>query len=356
MRAASHDFLKKLLATPSPSGFETNGQRVWLDYVSQFADEVSSDTYGNCVAVLNPKGSPRVLLTGHSDEIGFMVQYISDDGFIYVQSIGGSDPALARGQRVMIHGQSGPVRGVIGQLAVHMQEPDDRKRVPDLHQMFIDIGAKSKADARKRVRVGDAITYDCGLVELGNGRIAARGCDNRIGTFAAAEGLRLAAENRGKLKACVIAASTIQEENGAYGAAMTGYSVHPDVALVVDVTHATDIPLCSKPKHGDVKLGGGPVISFGSSNHPVVNARLEAVAKRQKIGLQYEINPRRASTDADEIFIQRGGVATANIGLPNRYMHSPVEVIELDDLDQLARLLGAFALDVKPGGSFAVKI
>ncbi|MEI8343232.1 MAG: M42 family peptidase, partial [Verrucomicrobiota bacterium] len=159
MRAASYDFLKKLLETPSPSGFETSGQRVWLDYVSTFADEVSSDAYGNCIAVINPKGSPRVLLTGHSDEIGFMVQFISEDGFIYFQSIGGSDPALARGQRVVVHGYGGPVRGVIGQLAIHMQEPDDRKKVPDLHQMFIDIGAKSKADARKQVRVGDAITY-----------------------------------------------------------------------------------------------------------------------------------------------------------------------------------------------------
>ena len=356
MREASYEFLKKLLETPSPSGFETSGQRVWLDYVSQFADEVSSDAYGNCIAVVNPKGSPRVLLAGHSDEIGFMVQFINEEGFIYFQSIGGSDPALARGQRVVVHGQNGPVRGVIGQLAIHMQEPDDRKKVPDLHQMFIDIGAKSKADARKQVRVGDPITYDYGVVKLGNGRIAARGCDNRIGTFAAAEGLRLAAGDRKKLKACVIAASTIQEENGLYGATMTGYSVHPDVALVVDVTHATDIPLCTKTKHGDVKLGSGPVISLGSSNHPVVNARLEAVAKRQKIGIQYEANPRHTGTDADAIFRQRGGVATVSIGLPNRYMHSPVEVIEIDDLEEIGRLMGAFALDVKPGEKFAVKI
>jgi len=356
MRTASYDFLKKLLETPSPSGFETSGQRVWMDYVSQFADEISSDAYGNCIAIVNPKGTPRVLLTGHSDEIGFMVQFISEEGFIYFQSIGGSDPALARGQRVVIHGQGGAVRGVIGQLAVHMQEPDDRKKVPDLHQMFIDIGARSKAEARKQVRVGDPITYDYGVVELGNGRIAARGCDNRIGTFAAAEGLRLAAENRKKLKACVIAASTIQEENGLYGATMTGYSVHPDVALVVDVTHATDIPLCTKTKHGDVKLGHGPVISIGSSNHPVVNARLETVARRQKIEVQYEANPRWTGTDADAIFRQRGGVATVSIGLPNRYMHSPVEVIELDDLEEIGRLMGAFVLDVKPGERFAVKI
>ena len=164
------------------------------------------------------------------------------------------------------------------------------------------------------------------------------------------------AENRKKLKACVIAASTIQEENGLYGATMTGYSVKPDIALVVDVTHATDIPLCTKSKHGDVKLGEGPVISLGSSNHPVVNARLEAVAKREKIEIQFEANPRWTGTDADAIFLQRGGVPTVSIGLPNRYMHSPVEVIELDDLEEIGKLMGAFAIDVKADEKFAVKI
>jgi endoglucanase len=356
MRDESYQFLKKLLETPSPSGFETRGQRVWMDYVGQFADEVYSDAYGNCFAVVNPGGSPKVLLSGHSDEIGFMVQHISDHGFIYFQTIGGSDPAIARGQRVVVHGKEGPVPGVIGQLAVHMQEQDDRKKVPAWHQMFIDIGAKTKAEAQLRVRVGNAITYDYGVVELLNGRIAARGCDNRIGTFAAAEGLRHAAENRKKLKACVVAASTIQEENGLYGATMTGYSVHPDVALVVDVTHATDIPLCHKPKHGDVRLGGGPVISIGSSNHPVVNERLEKIADKEHIEVQFESNPRHTGTDADAIFRQRGGIPTVSLGLPNRYMHSPVEVIELRDLKQLGHILGAFAVDLKKGEKFAVKI
>lgn len=356
MREASYQFLKRLLETPSPSGFETSGQRVWKEYVGQFADEVYSDAYGNCFAVVNPNGSPKVLLAGHSDEIGFMVQYINDEGFIYFQSIGGSDPALARGQRVIIHGKEGPVPGVIGQLAVHMQDPEDRKKVPEFHKMFIDIGATSKADALKKVRVGNAITYNYGVVELGNGRIAARGCDNRIGTFAAAEGLRRAAENRDQLKACVIAASTIQEENGLYGATMAGYRIHPDVALVVDVTHATDIPLCTKSKQGDVRLGAGPVISWGSSNHPVVNARLEELAEKEKIQIQYEANPRYTGTDADAIFRQKGGIPTVSLGLPNRYMHSPVEVIELEDLDELGSLMGAFALDLKPGEKFEVKI
>jgi endoglucanase len=356
MKTASYHFLKQLLETPSPSGFEVRGQKVWSDYVTAFADEVASDAYGNCFAVLNPGGSPKLLLGGHSDEIGFMVNYINDDGFIFFQSIGGSDPALARGQRVAVHGREGSVPGVTGQLAVHMQEPDDRKKVPDLHQMFIDIGARSKKEAEKRVRVGDPVTYDYGVVRLENNRIAARGCDNRVGTFAAAEGLRHASAKRDKLKACVVAVSTIQEENGLYGASMAGFSVHPDVALVVDVTHATDIPLCNKQKQGDVHLGKGPVVSIGSSNHPVVNARIEAVAKKAKIEIQFEANPRFTGTDADAIFRQRGGIPCASLGLPNRYMHSPVEVIELSDLDAMGRLLGAFALDLALGERFAVTI
>lgn len=356
MNKTSLDFLTSLLETPSPSGFETRGQRVWLDYAKPFADETRADAYGNCYAILNPAGSPRILLGGHADEIGFMVNYVSDDGFIYFQSIGGSDPALARGQRVTIHGKDGPVPGVIGQLAIHLQEPDDRKKVPDWHQFIIDIGATSKREVEKIVRVGDPITYSYGVQKLLNHRIAARACDNRIGTFAAAEGLRVAFENRRKLTACVIAVSTIQEENGLYGASMAGYSVHPDAALVVDVTHATDIPLCTKPKHGDVRLGGGPTLGIGSANHPVLVERLAAVARRARIPVQFDPAPRRTGTDADAIFRQRGGIPTVSIGLPNRYMHSPVEVVDLRDLERIGNLLGRFALDVKKGERFAVTV
>lgn len=356
MRDESFAFLRSLLETPSPSGFETRGQRVWWDYVAKVADEVAADAYGNCCATLNPGGSPKVLLAGHGDEIGFMVNYISKDGFVYFRSIGGSDPALVRGQRVLVHGKDGPVPGVTGLLAIHMQDPEERKKVPELHSMFIDLGVSSKEQAEKLVAVGDPITYDYGVVRLGPGRIAARGCDNRIGTFAAAEGLRRAAKDRKKLKACVVAVSTIQEENGLYGAAMVGYSLHPEVAIAVDVTQATDIPPCKKERDGEVKLGGGPVLSYGSANHPVVCRRLEAVARQLEAPLQREANPRRTGTDADAFFLQRGGIPTATVGLPNRYTHSPVEVIELADLDGIGRLLGAFAVDLKKGERFAVSI
>lgn len=356
MREESYDFLKKLLETPSPSGFETMGQRVWSEYASRFADTIRSDPYGNVYATLNPDGGPKILLSGHADELGLMISYINDDGFLYFKGIGGVDRATLRGQRVIVHGPHGPVPGVTGHLAIHMQEPDDRKKVPEFHEVFIDIGAKSKAEAARLVRVGDPVTHDANVVRLAGDRIAARGCDNRIGTWAAAEALRLIAEKKDKLAACVVAVSTIQEENGLYGATMAGYRAQPDAALVVDVTHATDIPICSKPKHGDVKLGGGPVLSIGSSNHPVLVERLRKTAERAGLPLQYEANPRYTGTDADAIFLQHGGIPTLSIGLPNRYMHSSVEVIELSDLQSIAELLAAFCLEVKADDVFSVTI
>lgn len=356
MREESYEFLKTLLETPSPSGFETKGQRVWADYVRPFADKVRSDPYGNVYATLNPDAAPKILLAGHADELGLMINYISDDGFIYFKGIGGVDRAMLRGQRVIIHGQDGPVPGVTGHLAIHMQEPDDRKKVPEFHEVFIDIGVKSRAEALRLVRVGDPITHDANVVRLEGNRIAARGCDNRIGTWAAAEALRIISGKKDKLAASVVSVSTIQEENGLYGATMAGYRAQPNAALVVDVTHATDIPICSKTKHGDVKLGGGPVISIGSSNHPVLIERLRKVADDKNIPLQYEANPRFTGTDADAIFLQHGGIPTVSIGLPNRYMHSSVEVIELTDLQAVAELLAAFCLEVKADDVFGVTI
>lgn len=355
MDKAPLQFLQNLVETPSPSGFEVAAQRVWAEYVKPCCDEFSSDAYGNAFARLGEKGKgPHIVLAGHVDELGFMVSHISDEGFLHVQGIGGIDPALFRGQRVHVHGPTGMVHGVTGSLAIHLQDPDERKKVPDMHQMYVDIGARSKDEAGELVRVGDAITYADGFEVLQNGRVAARGSDNRIGVWSAGEALRQLSKKRPAV--CVTAVSTVQEENGLYGATMAGYSLQPDVALVVDVTHATDIPNCSKPKHGDVRLGLGPVISFGSSNHPVVVQRLLDVAAKDKIPVQREANPRRTGTDADAFFLQRGGVPTASLGLPNRYMHSPVEVIDLNDLDAMARLLAAFCRSVKLGESFHVKL
>jgi endoglucanase len=351
-----YEFLKSLLNTPSPSGFETRGQKIWFDYVRQFADAVEIDTYGNAYATLNPKGNPTVFISGHVDELGLIVSHITEEGFLYFKAIGGVDRTLIRGQRMTVHGDSGPVPGVTGLLAIHMQEPDDRNKVPEIHTMYIDIGVSSRKEAEKFVCIGDAVTYSAEFQELAGGRFAARGCDNRIGAWAAAEGLRLASLKKEKLQAKLVAVSTIQEENGLYGASMAGYRVHPDVALVVDVTHATDIPNCSKAKHGEVAMGKGPVLSLGSVNHPVVNARLREVGKKAGLDLQVEVNPRATGTDADAIFKQKGGIPTVSIGVPNRYMHSPVEMIQFSDLEQTAELLAAFALNARKGDAFGVSL
>lgn len=355
MRMPSQDFLARLLNTPSPSSAETRGQRVWLDYVSTYAHRTETDAYGNALAIVNPDGFPKIMIVGHADEIGFQIVHIDDDGFLSFATVGGSDPALARGQRVHIHTAGGPVLGVIGQTAIHMQEEDDRKKVPRWHEMFIDIGAKSRDEAEKRVRVGDLATYAVGAEPLAGDLWVARAHDNRIGTFVAAETLRLCAE-ASKLSASVIAASSVQEENGLYGATMLGYSVKPDVALVVDVGHATDTPGTNKKRFGQVKLGAGPILNRGSVNHPVVVDRLERVARQHQLPWQAGVDPRWSGTDGDAIFLQRGGIPTAVIGVPNRYMHTPVEMVSLTDLERLAEWLAAFCLEVTPEDSFKVKI
>lgn len=355
MRAESLQFLQRLLNTPSPSSAEAPGQRVWIDYVQEFADEIQTDTYGNALAILNPKGSPKILIGGHADELAFIIQYIDEQGFLYFQPVGGHDIALPRGQRVHIHHEGQLVLGVIGSLAVHMQERDKKAELPVWHDLFIDIGAGNQKEALKKVAVGDLVTYTVGCEMLSEDLVVARGCDNRVGTFTAAETLRLCASQK-KLDACLIAASTIQEENGLYGAAMVGYSVKPDVALIVDVTHATDIPIANKKRFGDVKLGLGPTLSRGSVNHSVVVQRLAEVAKKKKFKFQYNTDPRWSGTDADEIFRARGGIATATLGVPNRYMHTPVEMVHLGDLQGLSEWLAAFVSDLKKGESFKVRI
>ncbi len=356
MRPESLKFLTELLNTPTPSSEEARGQRVWLDYLTPYANRVETDTYGNALAVLNPEGSPKIMVEGHADEIAFQIQYIDDDGFIYFSGVGGHDPGLARGQRVHVHGRNGPVLGVIGALAIHMQDRAKTPAYPELSELFIDIGAASRKDAEKRVQVGDLITYIVGWQQLHGDVYIARACDNRIGTFVAAEVLRLCAKAGKKMKACVVAASAVGEENGLYGAHMLGYSVHPDAALVIDVGQATDIPITNKKKFGDVKLGGGPILSRGSVNHPVLVRRLEDVANKRKIAFQRGIDPRHSGTDADAIFLQRGGIATAAIGVPNRYMHTPVEAVHLGDLENLAEWLCQFILDLAPRETFKVKV
>jgi len=354
MKDLSRNFLKQLLSVHGPSGWEGEVQRAWLDYVKPFADNSGSDAYGNAWAVLNPTAGPRIMVVGHSDEIGYQVNYISDEGYLYITRVGGSDLAIARGQRVRVHGDKGPVAGVIGLRPIHLKDPKDES-LPKVHELFVDIGAVSKSDALKRVRVGDPITFNYGVEELSPKIWSTRAADNRIGIWAAAEVLRRCSELK-KVDVCVIAVATIQEENGLYGASMAGYSLNAQAALVVDVGHATDTPLCDFKKDGEVRLGKGPILSRGSINHPLLVAGLEKTARKAKLAYQTGTDPRWSGTDADAIFHQRGGIPSASIGLPLRYMHSPVETFHLGDLDGLAELLTRYLAGVKANESFHVRL
>jgi endoglucanase len=331
-------FLDDLLTTASPSGYETAGQRVWIDYVSEFADDVRTDEYGNAVAVLEGEG-PEVAFAGHADEIGFIVRRIDDDGFVHLGRIGGSDKSVSRGQHVTIHGSDGPVNGVIGQTAIHLRDGDDG--YDDVREQKVDIGVEDGDAARELVEVGDPITFSTTVEELQGDRLAARGVDNRVGTWTAAEGLRQAAER--DVDATVYAVSTVQEEVGLQGARMVGFDLAPDAAIAVDVTHASDSPDAPGDRTAEISLGEGPVVSRGSANHPVVVEAVREAAADDEIDVQLAAAGIRTGTDADAFYVQQGGIPSLNLGLPNRYMHTPVEVIDATDLDAAAELLAGFA-------------
>ncbi|NLH73299.1 MAG: M42 family metallopeptidase [Verrucomicrobia bacterium] len=356
MRDKSLEFLRELVNTPSPSGHEMRGQRVWLNYVRQYADRTYSDAYGNCVAILNEGGSPRLMLAAHADEVALTVNYIDKEGFLYVRKLGGVDPVVVKAQRVLIHTAKGPVRGVIGNVAPHLTKNEKERKMPEIGDLFIDIGARDRREAEKLVRIGDPITLEDSFELLRGDLAIARAFDNRVGTFAVAETLRLLKTEGRKLKAEVCAVSNIMEEVGLYGARQIAYSIKPDVAIVVDVTHATDYPTVSQQLHGDVKIGKGPTLTHGGCNHPAIVERLEEVARKEKIKLQHEAMSATSGTDTDVIFWTRGGIPSALVSLPNRYMHSPVELVSLRDLEQIPVLLAAFASSLKPGEQFNVVV
>src|SRR5688572_1399395 len=326
MRAASMDFLQRLLNTPSPSGHEVRGQRVWLEYAKRFADETFSDAYGNTVAILNKGGTPRLMLAGHADEIAMAVNFINVEGFIYVRKLGGIDPAITRAQRVVIHTRNGPVKGVVGNVPPHLTKTEKDRKTPEIHELFIDIGVNKKEEAEKLVNIGDPVTLEDTFDILRGDLAVARAFDNRIGTFAVIEALRILKEGKKKLQVEVCAVSNVMEEVGLLGARQIAYSLQPNVAVVVDVTHATDYPTVNQQMHGAIKIGGGPTLTHGGCNHPDVVERLEQIAKQEKIPLQHEAMSATSGTDTDVIFWTRGGIASGLVSLPNRYMHSPVEV------------------------------
>jgi endoglucanase len=354
MDETEREFLERLLTTPSPAGFEADVQRVWVEYVSDFADEVRTDEYGNAVAVIEG-GDPAVAFTGHADEIGMMVSSVDDDGFVHLSRVGGTDRTVTKGQHVEIHTDDGVVRGVVGQTAIHLRDIEDDE-IEDVAEQHVDIGAESEAEAREIVDVGDPITFDTPVRKLEGTRMAARGMDNRVGIWVAAEAARRAAES--DTDATVYAVSSVQEELGKQGAKMVGFDLAADAALAVDVTHAVDSPDITdeEDQHGEVELGGGPVVARGSSNHPEVVQAVREAADATDLQVQLQAAGRSTGTDADAFYTSQGGIPSLNVGLPNRYMHTPVEVIDTEDLDAAADLLAAFAEESSGRDGFSVEI
>jgi putative aminopeptidase FrvX len=343
MDDGSLDFLKRLLDTPGPSGAEAAAARVWREEAGTFADRVYGDVSGNSVAVINEGGSPRIMLAGHIDEIGVMVTHIDDDGFVYFEGVGGWDSQVLVGQRIRLLTRGGDVLGVIGKKPIHLMKDDDKDKVSKIDDLWIDIGAKDRAAAAERgLRVGDAGVIDARLLELGNDLIASRSVDNRIGAFIVLEALRLLAAE--KPAAMVAAVATAQEEIGYFGggARTSAWTLDPQLAIVVDVTFASDSPGIEKKEVGEHALGSGPVITRGSAAHPVLADRLVAIADAEGIPCTLTAAPRYTATDADAIYLSRAGVATAVVSIPNRYMHSPNEIVSLADLTAAARLISAF--------------
>jgi endoglucanase len=352
MQPQSLSFLKALLDAPGPSGFETAPARIWRAQAERFADEVIPDVGGNSIATLNPNGSPRVMFAGHIDEIGLMITYIDDDGYLYFDPIGGWDHQVFVGQRVHLIGRDGLVQGVIGKKAVHLIEADDRDKVSKAKDLWIDIGAGKREEAEEQVHVGDAGVLGSTIVEFPNDRIVSRSLDNRIGAFVVLEALQRLADD--PPAACVTAVATSQEEI-AYtggGARTSAIGLQAEVAVVVDVTHATDHPGVEKKQYGDVKLGGGPVLSRGSAVNPLVFDLLVRAADEEQIPYTRQAAPRNTGTDADTIFTAHRGVATGLVSVPNRYMHSPNEMVQLGDLDKAADLLVAFTRRVTSADDF----
>jgi endoglucanase len=343
MDASRVAFLKQLLSTPGPSGDEAAAARVWREEARSFADTVRADVAGNSFAVLEG-GPTRVLLAGHIDEIGLMVTHIDEGGYLFFAPIGGWDAQVLVGQRVRLLGQGGEVLGVIGKKPIHLLKPDERGQASTIERMWIDIGAQSRDEAQERVRVGTSGVIDAPLYELPNGRIVSRSIDNRVGAFVVLEALRLLSQDRPR--ATVAAVATAQEEITFLGAMTAAFSFDPQVAIAVDVTFATDHPESDKQQWGEVKLGGGPVLSRGSANSPLVFKRLVETAEREQIPFSLQMSPRYTGTDADAIHKARGGVATGVVSIPNRYMHSPNEMLALSDVEQAARLIAAFVRGV----------
>jgi len=344
MNPHSLDFLKQLLNSPGPSGYEARIQQVVRSFADPFAAEIKTDWHGNLIAAVNPSGRLRIMLAGHCDQIGLLVQHIDEMGFVRVSPIGGWDMQMLIGQRLQVWTKDGPVPGVIARKAIHLLTEEERKLVPKIQELWLDIGAKDEAEAREAVSIGDPVTLELGFHPLRNDLASAAGMDDRVGVWVVFEALRLIAE--AQPKAAVFAVSTVQEEIGLRGARTSAFTIDPQVGIAVDVTHATDCPGIDQNQFGRVLVGQGPVVFRGPNVNPVIFDTLSKLSEQHEIPMQVNGISRAASNDGNVLQVNRGGVATGIIGIPNRYMHSPVEVVSLKDLENAARLIARFCLSL----------
>ena len=351
MRTESLQFLRDVVNTPSPSGYEQQAARVFREYTGTFA-ATETDVMGNTYATINADAPVRVMLTGHIDELGFIVKHIGDDGLLYVAPVGGHDSIIPFGQRVWVHGFGARVNGVMGRRAIHLMSPDERTKRPELHELWVDIGARDGDQAKEIIRLGDPITYQYEMAELLDDRVAARGFDDKMGAWVVAETLRVLADDMAGLHCSVTAVATVQEEIGLRGAHTAAYRCNPLVGIAVDVCHSIDYPGGDKKRHGDTVLGKGPVVCRGANINPVVFNMLVKAAQEADIPLQLEVAAGGTGTDANAIQLSRAGVAAGLVAVPLRYMHTPGEVLSLADMDNTVALLAAFIRLITPETSF----
>jgi len=349
MTKAEKSFLFNLLETPSPTGFEMPGQKVWAGYVEKFADSVECDAYGSTWATLKGKSDRIVMLEAHADEIGYMIKHINKDGFLYLDRVGGSDAATGRGRRLQILGDEGVVDGIIGNTAIHLRRDSaGNEKAPKVHELWVDVGAASADEvAQMGLRVGHPAVYADTPMEIRGKRVVSRAVDNRIGGFMIAQVMKKLAAAKSKPAFTLVCLNSVQEEIGGYGAKMATHRLQPDVCLCTDVTHATDTPGLSAEQYGKVTLGGGPTVTHGTASHPLVVERLIEVAKSKKIPLQHEASSRFTGTDTDSIYHSRDGVPSALVSIPLRCMHSVVETVDFQDIETTTGLMAGFVESLK---------
>lgn len=352
MNPESKEFLKKLLMQSGASGFEENPQKVWRKRTVIFADQVLTDVMGNSIAILNGKSEYKVMLAGHNDEIGLILTYISDDGFLYFDTIGGIDRSVVCGSHVDILTENGKVRGVIGKKAIHLETATERGKVPKIKDLYIDIGAKDKKDAKKVVEIGNSVTFVANYTELRNDIFTSKACDDRVGAFVISEVIKILSKKRKQLKVGVYATATVQEEVGLRGATTSSFSINPNIGFAVDVSWTSDTPDANKKELGEVALNKGGIIHPGPASNMILYDLVKKAGKSGKIPYQIQSSGYPGGTDTAAMQLSQAGVATVLVSIPLRYMHTQTETCSFIDVENTAKLIAETILKIKPNMSF----